>query len=148
MASRTFTVAEVESLIPTLERLFLQIIQLRAALRVQERRIGSAGVPLSPELLVRADRREPFEVRQAKALFRAYHETLAEQIGEVARLGGEVKDLEAGLVDFPSRRGGEEILLCWKLGERRIGFWHTVDGGFGGRRPIDDQVPREPPALD
>ena len=64
------------------------------------------------------------------------------------RLGGEVKDLEIGLVDFLRPAGREDILLCWKLGERNVEYWHPVDSGFRGRQPIDDEVPREPPGLD
>jgi hypothetical protein len=148
MARRYFSVAEVERLIPTLERIFTHVLQLRAALRIQEQALERAGVRLSRDVLEEDNGREKPDVRQAKALFRAYYEALAEELAKVTELGGEVKDLDTGLVDFPGRRADEEILLCWKLGERRLGYWHTHDSGFAGRRPIDDQVPREPPRLD
>jgi hypothetical protein len=90
----------------------------------------------------------PLEVRQAKAVFRGFYEALSDEIDNVRALGGEVKDLDTGLVDFPGRRGSEEILLCWKLGEKHIGFWHPVDAGFSARRPIDEQIPRLPQRLD
>jgi hypothetical protein len=145
---RYFTVGEVERMIPRLERIFTQVLQLRGSLRVHERRLQQIGVQLSREVLDEEDPNETPEVRQAKALFRGYYEALAEALAEVGKLGGEVKDLEQGLVDFLGRRGDEDILLCWKLGERRIAYWHTVDSGFAGRKPIDDQVPREPTPLD
>ena len=50
--------------------------------------------------------------------------------------GAEVKSLEEGLLDFPARRGDEVVLLCWKLGEDEIHYWHRVDEGFGGRKPL------------
>ena len=56
--------------------------------------------------------------------------------GEIQALGAVVKDLELGLVDFPSLRDGEEVFLCWRVGEDEIGFWHPVDEGFAGRRPL------------
>jgi hypothetical protein len=56
--------------------------------------------------------------------------------GEIQALGAIVKDLELGLVDFPSLRQGEEVLLCWRVGEDEIRFWHPVDEGFSGRRPL------------
>jgi hypothetical protein len=59
---------------------------------------------------------------------------------EVLRLqtdGIEVKDLETGLVDFYSLRGGEVIFLCWQRGEAEVGHWHTLSGGFRTRRPIE-----------
>jgi hypothetical protein len=87
-------------------------------------------------------------VRQAKAVFRGFYEALSDEIDNIRTLGGEVKDLDSGLVDFPGKRGSEEILLCWKLGEKHIGYWHPVDAGFAGRRPIDEQIPRVPQRLD
>ena len=57
-------------------------------------------------------------------------------IEELTALGVQIKDLDTGLVDFPSYRDGEEILLCWQLGEDEIAWWHTLGGGFAGRRPL------------
>jgi hypothetical protein len=148
MPRRYFSVAEVERLIPTLERIFVQVLQLRSALRLQEQELERAGVRLSRQVLDEDGAREKPEVRRPKAMFRAYYQALAEELARVSELGGEVKDLDSGLVDFPGRRGEEDILLCWKLGEKRIGFWHTAESGFAGRRPIDDLVPREPQRLD
>ena len=60
-------------------------------------------------------------------------------VGEVAALGVQVKDLDIGLIDFPSVRRGQEILLCWKLGEGdRISWWHDSEAGYRGRRLIED----------
>jgi hypothetical protein len=47
-----------------------------------------------------------------------------------------VRDLERGVIDFPSLLGAEEIYLCWVLDEPAVRHWHTVEAGFGGRRPI------------
>jgi hypothetical protein len=49
-----------------------------------------------------------------------------------------LRDLDRGLVDFPSLREGREIYLCWQEGEDEIAFWHDPDAGFAGRRPLDD----------
>ena len=57
-------------------------------------------------------------------------------VEELTSLGVQVKDLDSGLVDFPSLRDGDEVLLCWQLGEDEIGWWHRVDDGFEGRRPL------------
>jgi hypothetical protein len=148
MARHQFTVGEVERLIPSLERIFTRVFQLRIALRGEEQKLDRAGVSISRETIERDNPRDPRPVRHAKAMFRAYCETLAEQLGAVEALGGEVKDLDLGLVDFPSRRSGEDICLCWRFGERSIDFWHAADTGFGSRRPIDAHVPRELPPLD
>ncbi|MEA2397703.1 MAG: hypothetical protein QOK25_1259 [Thermoleophilaceae bacterium] len=47
-----------------------------------------------------------------------------------------LRDLDRGLVDFPSIRDGEEIFLCWEEGEDEIGYWHELDAGYGGRRAL------------
>ena len=147
MARTHFTVAEVEDLIPRLEQIFTDVLQLRAGLRQVEEKLDRAGVKMSREDLLESDSGPP-EVRQAKAVFRGFYEALSDEIDNVRALGGEVKDLDTGLVDFPGRRGSEEILLCWKLGEKHIGFWHPVDAGYSARRPIDEQIPRLPQRLD
>lgn len=55
----------------------------------------------------------------------------------VAEMGVQVKALEMGLIDFPAEHAGREVLLCWKAGEgEAIGWWHEVDAGYVGRRPI------------
>jgi hypothetical protein len=63
-------------------------------------------------------------------------EGIRQAIEELTALGVQVKDLDTGLIDFPALRQGEEVLLCWQLGEDEIGYWHTLDGGFAGRRPL------------
>jgi hypothetical protein len=55
---------------------------------------------------------------------------------ELASLGIEMKDPGMGLVDFPSTMGGRPILLCWRLGEPEVGFWHDVESGYAGRQPL------------
>ncbi|MDX6486127.1 MAG: hypothetical protein QOF43_1280, partial [Gaiellaceae bacterium] len=61
---------------------------------------------------------------------------LAETIDAIVAHGAEVKDIDEGLIDFPALRRGETVLLCWKLGEDEIGYWHSVEDGFPGRRPL------------
>jgi len=55
----------------------------------------------------------------------------------VQEIGCLIKDIDVGLVDFPTSLRGVEVYLCWKLGESGISFWHGVDEGFRGRKPID-----------
>jgi hypothetical protein len=59
-------------------------------------------------------------------------------ITAIEALGAQVKDVDTGLVDFPARRGsdGETVLLCWRLGEAEIAFWHGLEEGFAGRKPL------------
>ena len=48
-----------------------------------------------------------------------------------------LRDIDRGLVDFPAVIGGREVYLCWELGEDDVGHWHNLDGGYGGREPLD-----------
>jgi hypothetical protein len=48
-----------------------------------------------------------------------------------------VRDIERGLIDFPAIRDGEEVYLCWELGEDEVAWWHDLDAGYGGRQPLD-----------
>lgn len=57
-------------------------------------------------------------------------------VAELTDLGVEMKDAATGLVDFPADLDGERVLLCWRLGEERVEFFHTETEGFAGRKPI------------
>ena len=61
---------------------------------------------------------------------------LATTIDDLTSAGVQVKDVEEGLIDFPALRRGETVLLCWRLGEDEIRYWHTVDDGFAGRQEL------------
>jgi hypothetical protein len=62
---------------------------------------------------------------------------LTNQIGEIEALGVQLKDVDRGLVDFPSLRDGRVVLLCWQIGEGdELEYWHDVDAGFAGRTPL------------
>lgn len=67
--------------------------------------------------------------------FRA-QQTLKEDVEELARRGIILRDPEAGLVDFPSELEGRAVLLCWRLGEREVGWYHDEAAGFRGRRRL------------
>lgn len=166
MARRHYQVAEVEALIPTLERLFTRILQLRVGLRAVEQKLERAGIDIEVEpdapplgddaggedvvggVPAEPVAAEPPAVQHARAVFRGFYESLSDSLEQIRALGGEVKDLDMGLVDFPGRREGEDILLCWRLGEKRIEYWHAVDGGFANRRPLDESTKGTPSRLD
>ena len=58
-------------------------------------------------------------------------------VERLEELGVVLKDLDLGLLDFPSEREGEVVLLCWHVGEDEVAFWHGLDEGYAGRKPID-----------
>ena len=60
-----------------------------------------------------------------------------DSLAEINAIGVQVKDLDMGLLDFPCNVGGEIVLLCWKLGEQAVEYWHEVDAGYSGRLPLE-----------
>jgi hypothetical protein len=91
------------------------------------------------------------ERERAETLRRAEDERTAARL-EIARIGRElesvgveVKDPVTGLVDFPGEIGGRRVHLCWRHGEERVAFWHELEAGFRGRRPLEGAA--EPDAV-
>jgi hypothetical protein len=129
---RRFTLEEanaaVAELRPVVERMVEHGRKLAAAQRNQTQlvtRIAGNGGDLQP-----SDLRELAETIQQEA------DAIAACAEEINAAGAQIKSLEEGLLDFPSVREGEEVLLCWKLGEDEIRYWHGVDEGFAGRQPL------------
>jgi hypothetical protein len=129
---RTFTPDEANAALVELRPIVERMVQHRrnlTAAQVQQAELvtriaGNGGDMVPSDLHEAADTIQ----REAAAI-----SDCAERINAA---GAEVKSLEEGLLDFPARRGDEIVLLCWKLGEDEIHYWHRVDEGFGGRKPL------------
>lgn len=67
--------------------------------------------------------------------------SLVGTIQTLTRAGVRISDPGSGLIDFPARRAGRSVLLCWRVGEPTLGFWHHTDSGHGDRRPLDEDGP-------
>jgi hypothetical protein len=80
---------------------------------------------------------QPSDLREAAAAIEQEAKAIAECVERINDAGVQIKSLEEGLLDFPARRDDEDILLCWKLGEDEITYWHGLDEGFAGRKPIE-----------
>jgi len=65
-----------------------------------------------------------------------FFEELRGLVERIQESGVELKDVNTGLLDFRSLRGGREVYLCWRYGEDEISFWHDIDAGFAGRQPL------------
>ncbi len=129
-----FSLSEAESLRTQLEPLLIEAIDAR-------RKIGEVDEKLD-ELAERIQRSGGLLVPYDSAsTWRREYNHLASAIrNAVERIhatGCVVKDIDVGLLDFPSRINGQEVFLCWRLGEDRIRFYHGMDEGFAGRKPID-----------
>ena len=139
MRERHFSLAHVNAIVPDLAGRVNQLLQLHVHLRTMCRALVHEGVRISPEALARGETiegesRARGRVAQARAVF----DTVRETVIDIEKLGGELKDIEQGLVDVPSWLDGErEVLLCWRLGERSVQWWHDLEAGFGGRQSVE-----------
>lgn len=128
-APRLFTVAEARALLPVLRPILMGLRDDKRQSTELRRRLGE----LSSQSLQNGGAAEAEEVERRIAL---QYQKIARQLEELRTLGVFVKDIDHGLVDFPSLRDGRPVLLCWHLGEPDIAFWHPIDGGFRGRQPL------------
>ncbi len=133
---KRFTLAEAQSLIPSVDRLLRKAVELKSGYANAERLVESfqRRIIMMGGLVV--DRSKVRETREERDRAAA---GLRSVIEEVQQLGCVVKDLDIGLVDFPTLFHGREVYLCWKLGEPSIAFWHGTDEGFAGSKPIDSE---------
>jgi hypothetical protein len=133
--SRYFTLAEAERLLPEVERTIREALEQYAAHQQAESKLQDAlrRVMMLGGSLV--DRDAIGNMRQERDATAAQVNSAIETVHSY---GCQVKDLEMGLVDFPTLYRGSEVLLCWRFGENGIRFWHGLEEGFRGRKPIDD----------
>jgi len=143
MAEKYFSRREAEELLPMIEP------QVKEARR-QKQQIDALKEELSKaasRIMVLGGSSPPYaELARRKMESDQAMQQLQETINKIQESGCVVKDLDLGLVDFPSLMKGEEVYLCWKLGEEHIGFWHGMEEGFSGRKPLQDSGLEGPPS--
>jgi hypothetical protein len=129
-----FTLDEAQSLLPVLEALLKRAIEAKVAAQEIEEKLQalSRKVFFSGGMLLDVAR-----VQRRRAAHEAHLQQAKDSLAEIDAIGVQVKDLDTGLLDFPCLIDGETVLLCWRMGEKRIEFWHTLDAGFRGRQPLD-----------
>jgi hypothetical protein len=132
--SKTFTLSEAQTLLPVVEALLRKAQAAGARVEEVEHEMQqlSHRIFLSGGMHVDVGAAARRRAERDKAVQEA-NDTLK----EIDSIGVQVKDLEQGLLDFPSLMDGKTVLLCWKLGEPAITHWHTEEEGFAGRKPLD-----------
>jgi hypothetical protein len=132
VSQRYFTSEEANDALEEVRPLTEELVEHRRALvELQElqssliQRIGGNGGNVDPSELQDLQERLDEEVAG-----------IARCVARIHEAGALVKDLDVGLVDFPARREGVDVLLCWRLGEDEVGYWHGLDEGFSGRKPL------------
>jgi hypothetical protein len=124
-----FTLAEARAALPALRRKLLRIQDLLAEIRSRESEEGMART-----IILRGNGSGPIVTGAG-----AHKDEAQRIIREIAADGIQIKDLDKGLVDFPHFLNGDrdhEVFLCWHLGEDTIEYWHEIEDGYGGRRPV------------
>ncbi len=132
--SKTFTLGEAQTVLPVVEALLrrAQAAGTRAGelememQHLAQRIFLSGGLYVDVAVAARRRAERDKSVQGAKDL-----------IAEIEEIGVQVNDLAEGLLDFPCVVDGRTVLLCWKLGEKEIGYWHSAEDGFEGRKPLD-----------
>jgi hypothetical protein len=131
---RIFTLTEAERTRRELEPFLIEAIDARKKLSELDQELTA----VSTRILMMGGVLVPYAKLAEKRL---EHQSLAElmktNLEKILSTGCLVKDLDVGLLDFPSVLNNEEVYLCWKLGEERIRYYHRQDEGYSGRKPID-----------
>ena len=131
---KRFTLAEAQRLIPRVEELLREAIDIKASYEEAEKQIQAIQERVMMMGGVTLDREKAAQARTQRDGSAA---RLRNAIESVQQAGCLIKDLDIGLIDFPTNYRGVEVYLCWKLGEEGIEYWHGVDEGFRGRKKID-----------
>jgi hypothetical protein len=129
---RYFTVEEANEALGEVRPLTEELVEHRRALvELQERQSA-----LTTRIAGNGGNVQPSELQEVQDRLDEEVAGIARCVARIHEAGALVKDLDEGLVDFPAKRDGEDVLLCWRLGEDEIEFWHGLDEGFSGRKPL------------
>jgi hypothetical protein len=133
MAQRYFTADEANELLPEVRAVAEDLVEHRLAARA----VAAKRAQLVTRIAGNGGDFDPQEPRELEEDFERETAAMVEAVERLERLGVIVKDADRGLVDFPAlRESGEEVLLCWQVGEDEIAYWHGLEEGFAGRKPL------------
>ena len=129
-----FTLLEAEGLLPKVQRLLVGIRQQKERYQQADSELAAISQRISVTGGMVPPREYILQLRSEKD---ASARALKDAVEQIQSIGCQLKDVETGLVDFPTLYRDREVYLCWKLGESSIGFWHHIEDGYRGRKPID-----------
>jgi hypothetical protein len=128
-----FTVEQANRTLPLVRKIVEDVVRQHRRWRetILELDLVTSGTP-PDDVASRANQLERESVALARELEGFQRELEA--------LGIQLKDPRLGLVDFPSEVDGRTVLLCWRFGEPEVQFWHELDAGYAGRRPLSAEL--------
>jgi hypothetical protein len=130
--ARHFTLEEARALLPAVTPILEEIVAIGGRLEKADRgQIEREWKARTNGHARPADSSTPAQATRAELIAK-----INAHIARLLELGIELKDLSIGLIDFRSYRDGRVVYLCWKLGEPTVAYWHDLDTGFAGRRPL------------
>lgn len=125
---KVFTIPEANQLIPHLEEHLEAIKRGKRVLVRTKSEIAKAAAKAS---LGGGSVTGPYYIQTLEQISRG--------LQEIQELGVHLKDLDAGLCDFPCMMDGRIVYLCWKLGEQEVRWWHETSSGYSSRKPLDEK---------
>lgn len=139
MEPKVFSVQEANNALHPLNESFAKIFYLNERVKTISKDMQEL-MNIWDEQILEADNPDnKFYFEKLKDREEALQE-LQKTINTIHDSGCIIKDINEGLVDFYCRRGEDLIFLCWKYGEEQIKYWHPLQGGFTGRRPVEELV--------
>jgi hypothetical protein len=136
---KTFTLEEAQSLLPVMESLLKRAIEGKQSAEQVESGLSEVSRRI---YLYGGMRVDVAAIARQRVELESHVQRIRESIAEIDSIGVQVKDLDAGLLDFPCRLDDQVVLLCWRMGEPAIEHWHPVDSGFKDRQPVDERFRR------
>jgi hypothetical protein len=136
---KTFTYEEAHTLLPVLQSLLKRCMDGKILVEQIEVEFQNLKhrIFLSGGLMVDVEQSARRRAERDKSL-----QEIKDTLAEIDSIGVQVKDLDMGLLDFPFKLDDEIVLLCWKYGEASIDYWHGMEEGFQGRKPVDERIRR------
>jgi hypothetical protein len=137
MAEKYFTWEEAQTLLPVLESLLRACMDGKKTIQEFEAELQQVRnrVFVNGGMLIDLGRLALRRGERDKAVLR-----VKDAMAEIDSIGVQVKDLDIGLLDFPSIYEDQVILLCWKMGEKAISHWHDTQEGYAGRKPLTAEI--------
>ena len=139
MEPKIFTMQETDRLLPQLNGSFARIFYLNERIKTISKDMQELMDIWSEQILEHDNPDNKFYFEKLRDREDAMHE-LQKLITDIHKSGCIIKDVNEGLVDFYCKRSDDLIFLCWKYGEEKIRFWHSLEGGFSGRRSVEELV--------